>query len=39
MGGWLIRDISVADVHFQMWMLIVTAFFGLWLFYVWMQRQ
>jgi hypothetical protein len=31
MGEWLIGDISFAGVHLQMWMLIVTAFFAVWL--------
>jgi hypothetical protein len=25
MGQWLIADLSVSDVHFQLWMLLVTG--------------
>jgi len=27
MGEWLVADLSILDVHFQAWMLLVTGFF------------
>ena len=30
MGQWLIADLSVADVHFQPWMLLVTGVVVFW---------
>jgi hypothetical protein len=30
MGQWLIADLSVADVHVQLWMLLVTGILLLW---------
>ena len=38
MGQWLIEDLSVSDVHFQPWMLLVTGFVLLWFLYVWATR-
>jgi hypothetical protein len=38
MGQWLITDLSVSDIHFQLWMLLVTAFILLWFLYVWGTR-
>jgi hypothetical protein len=38
MGQWLITDLSVSDVHFQVWMLLVMAFVLLWFVYVWATR-
>ena len=35
MGQWLIEDLSVSDVHFQPWMLLVTGIVLLWFLYVW----
>ena len=34
MGQWLIADLSVADVHFQPWMLLVTGVVVFWFLYV-----
>ncbi len=34
MGQWLIADISLSDVHLQLWMLLVTGFILVWFFYV-----
>jgi hypothetical protein len=30
MGEWLIADVSLSDVHMQLWMLLVTSFVFLW---------
>jgi hypothetical protein len=38
MGEWLITDISLLDVHFQVWMLLVTGIVLLWFLYVWATR-
>jgi hypothetical protein len=38
MGQWLIADVSLLDVHFQFWMLLVTSFVFLWFLYVWATR-
>ena len=38
MGQWLIADLSVSDVHFQFWMLLVTGIILLWFLYVWATR-
>jgi hypothetical protein len=38
MGEWLIADISLLDVHFQLWMLLATSFVLLWFLYVWTTR-
>ena len=38
MGQWLIADLSVADVHVQLWMLLVTGILLLWFLYVWATR-
>ena len=34
MAQWLIADLSVADVHFQPWMLLVTGIVVFWFLYV-----
>ena len=39
MGQWLIADLSVSDVHFQLWMLLVTGIILLWFVYVWATRN
>ena len=38
MGQWLIADLSILDVHFQAWMLLVTGIILLWFLYVWATR-
>ena len=38
MGQWLIADLSVSDVHFRLWMLLVATFILLWFVYVWATR-
>ena len=38
MGQWLIADLSVSDVHFQPWMLLVTGIVVFWFLYVWATR-
>ena len=38
MGQWLIADMSLLDVHFQLWMLLVTGIMSLWFVYVWATR-
>ena len=38
MGHWLIADLSVSDVHFQLWMLLVSTVILLWFVYVWVTR-
>ena len=39
MGQWLIADLSVSDVHVQLWMLWpVTGIVLLWFLYVWATR-
>jgi hypothetical protein len=38
MGEWLIADLSVLDVHFQAWMLLVVGIVLLWFLYVWATR-
>ena len=35
MGEWLIADVSLRDVHIQMWMLFVFAIFLFGFVYVW----
>ena len=30
MGQWLVADVSVMDVHFQLWMVLVTAILLIW---------
>ena len=35
MGQWLIADLSVSDVHLQLWMLLVTAILLVWFAFVW----
>ena len=38
MAEWLIADVSLFDVHLQLWMLLVTSALVLWFFYVWVMR-
>jgi hypothetical protein len=38
MAQWLIADISLSDVHMQLWMLLVTGLILLWFVYVWATR-
>jgi hypothetical protein len=35
MGQWLIADVSLLDIHLQLWMLLVTGIMLLWIIYVW----
>jgi hypothetical protein len=35
MGQWLIADVSLLDVHLQLWMLLVIGIMLLWIIYVW----
>jgi hypothetical protein len=35
MGQWLITDVSMLDVHVQLWMLLVIAIMAVWIAYVW----
>ena len=39
MGEWLVADLSVLDIHFQAWMLLVMGIFLLWLLYAWRQAR
>ena len=39
MGEWLIADVSVADVHFQVWMLLVVGILLCWFIFVWVTRS
>jgi hypothetical protein len=39
MGEWLITDLSLSDVHFQLWMLLVGGFMLFWFIYVWATRH
>jgi hypothetical protein len=39
MGEWLIADVSLWDVHIQMWMLFVFAIFLFGFVYVWRQQR
>jgi hypothetical protein len=38
MGQWLIADVSLLDIHLQLWMLLVTGIMLLWIIYVWATR-
>ncbi|MGA8650467.1 MAG: hypothetical protein WB677_07575 [Xanthobacteraceae bacterium] len=38
MGEWLVADLSVLDIHFQAWMLLVMGIFLLWLLYAWSKN-
>jgi hypothetical protein len=38
MGQWLIADVSVLDVHVQLWMLLVVGVLLIWLAAVWATR-
>jgi hypothetical protein len=38
MGQWLIADLSVSDVYFQLWMLLVAGIILFWFGYVWATR-
>ena len=39
MGQWLVADLSVMDVHFQLWMVLVTAILLVWFAFVWATRH
>jgi hypothetical protein len=39
MGQWLIADVSLFDVHLQLWMLFATGIMLLWFIYVWATRS
>ena len=39
MGEWLITDISLLDVHFQVWMLLVLGILLCWFIVVWATRS
>jgi hypothetical protein len=34
MGQWLIADVSLLDIHLQLWMLLVNGIMLLWIIYV-----
>jgi hypothetical protein len=38
MGQWLITDISLLDIHLQLWMLLVAGTILSWFVYVWATR-
>ena len=38
MGQWLVADLSLFDVHFQLWMVLLTVIVLLWFLYVWATR-
>ena len=38
MGRWLVADLSVMDVHFQLWMVLVTGILLVWFLFVWATR-
>jgi hypothetical protein len=38
MAQWLMADLSLSDVHFQLWMLLVAMFMLFWFVYVWTTR-
>ncbi len=35
MRDWLVADLSVLDVHFQLWMVLVIAILLIWFAFVW----
>jgi hypothetical protein len=39
MGRWLVADLSVMDVHFQPWMVLVTGVLVIWIAFVWATRR
>ena len=39
MGQWLVTDLSVLDVHFHLWMALVTAILLAWFAFVWATRD
>jgi hypothetical protein len=39
MGQWLVAGLSVMDVHFQVWMVLVTAILLVWFAFVSATRQ
>ena len=39
MGQWLIADLSVSDVHFQPWMVLVLGILLCWFIFVWATRS
>jgi hypothetical protein len=38
MAEWLMADLSLFDVHLQLWMLLVTSVLLVWFVYVWATR-
>jgi hypothetical protein len=38
MRQWLVTDLSFFDIHFQLWMLLVTAVVVIWFLYAWARR-
>jgi hypothetical protein len=39
MGEWLVADVSVLDVHFQLWMPLVLGILLCWFIFVWATRS
>jgi len=39
MRQWVVADLSVMDVHFQLWMVLVTAILLVWFAFVWATRH
>jgi len=39
MGQWLAADLSVMDVHFQVWMVLVAVILLVWFAFVWATRD
>jgi hypothetical protein len=39
MREWLIADISLSDVHFQVWMVLVVGILLIWFILVWVTRS
>jgi hypothetical protein len=39
MGQWQVADLSVMDVHFQLWMVLVTGILLAWFAFVWATRH
>jgi hypothetical protein len=39
MGRWLVADLSVMDVHFQLWMVLVTGILLVWFLFAWATRH
>jgi hypothetical protein len=38
MGQWLIADVSIFDVHLQLWMVLVGGILLLWFIWAWVTR-